>query len=164
MKRGTRKIECGACSKSFFTAQQEPRCPDCNYRIPLHMDGGEIDPAVRLNPTKKAKCGHLSFNYYACDPCRRKGLGPKADHGFLNITRKVEKWDVRKMAYSEEPKVNIFEQQLRGPFRKGYSFCPDKKQFRVTFKEELVGWALSADEAHQMYLKRVEEYRNENEA
>jgi hypothetical protein len=56
----------------------------------------EVDNLTLAPPTRKAKCGHLSHNYYQCEACGE--VTPEDETANLyNFCREVQAFDLRKL-------------------------------------------------------------------
>lgn len=93
------------------------------------------DEAVKLAPTKKAKCGHLSHNYFECEDCRLDG--PEAHTKDLyNFCREVQAYDLRKLG-ATHANGTLEDMRSRGPLKETPPFfCPDDDAVRLTTETE----------------------------
>jgi hypothetical protein len=141
-------MTCEYCQEAFVTPRHSlgripPVCPACK-------EGVAVDDAVKLDATRKARCGHLSPNYFACWECKRKER-----EGHLNVFKALRGFN------PDGLKHNTFREAApRLDKARGYTYCKRSGKFQVRFQTKHVGYARTAEEAREMYMKKVEEYRN----
>jgi hypothetical protein len=122
----------------------------------------DIDSSVQLLATRKARCGHVSFNYYDCVECKD---AKKADRNeWWGIVKKIAAWDIESMSYNKPKRKpghalrNVMPALEKA---RGYTYNKRSNTYQVRFKTKHIGTTRTPEAAREMYLKRVEEYRNE---
>lgn len=166
MKQGTLS-RWGNCKKCDGIMLKEGGydCPKCSMAMLASIDDdGLIDDAVKLNPTKKARCGHISFNYFYCASCKRSGPGKEGSNEFLGLTKKVLAWDVNSLSYNKpksKPGDALRNRRSLGK-RRGYSYDKKRNNFTVMFRGVFLGTVATAEQARHIYMKATTAYQEEH--
>ena len=148
-------MTCPYCNLHNKEQESDEACTDCLAT--------EIDKRVRLTPYKKARCGHVSFNYFYCSPCKRAGQGKEERNEFSGLAKKVRAWDVESLSY-DKPKRRPGD-ALRNKPRlgkgRGYSYDKKRGNYMAKFRGVFLGSAATAEQAREIYMKAVTAYQEE---
>lgn len=144
---------CEYCEKVLLINAADTCCVECY--------GTEVDKSVRLYASKKARCGHVSFDYFRCNVCKEKTEDSLSFKEFRGIAKQLRSWDPEKMAYASTvgKRGDALRNFPKMEKNRGYYFDKRNMNYVVRFKNKYVGRANTADEAHSIYMQHVEAHR-----